>query len=85
MDQARRARMRLISNWAVAQGLGVVALGHTADDQAETLLMGLSRAAGIDGLCGLRPRWQAGGVTWIRPMLQLGRAGLRDWLTASVA
>ena len=82
MDQARRARMRLISDWAVAQGLGVVALGHTADDQAETLLMGLSRAAGIDGLCGLRPRWQAGGVTWIRPMLQLGRAGLRAWLTA---
>ena len=82
MDAARRARATLIADWANGQGLSAVALGHTADDQAETLLMGLSRAAGIDGLCGLRPEWRQGGTTWLRPMLRIGRAELRVWLAA---
>jgi len=80
MDAARRARRDLLVRWAVTQGVDTVALGHTADDQAETLLMGLSRAAGIDGLCGLRPDWQVGPVRFTRPMLRLTRAELRDWL-----
>lgn len=82
MDAARRARAGLIADWAAGQGLSAVALGHTADDQAETLLMGLSRAAGIDGLCGLRPEWRQGGLTWLRPMLRIGRAELRGWLAS---
>ena len=53
MDAARRARMALIGDWAQdARASAHVALGHTRDDQAETLLMGLARRAGIDGLCG---------------------------------
>lgn len=80
MDAARRARAGLIADWAAGQGLAAVTLGHTADDQAETLLMGLSRAAGIDGLCGLRAEWRQGGVSWLRPMLRLTRAELRHWL-----
>lgn len=80
MDAARRARAGLIADWAAGQGLSAVALGHTADDQAETLLMGLSRSAGIDGLCGLRAEWRQGGLTWLRPMLRLTRAELRGWL-----
>lgn len=82
MDQARRARAALIADWARAQGLATVALGHTADDQAETLLMNLARHAGIDGLAGLRPCWPALGVTWCRPALAVTRADLRAWLAA---
>ncbi len=82
MDAARRARMELIRDWAVARGIGVVALGHTRDDQAETLLMGLARAAGIDGLAGMRPAWEEGGVRFVRPLLDAGRAELREWLAA---
>ena len=80
MDQARRARMALIGDWARAQGLGVVALGHTRDDQAETLLMGLARAAGLAGLSGMRPAWTDGGLRFCRPLLAAGRQELRDWL-----
>lgn len=82
MDAARRARMGLIAGWARERGLGHVALGHSRDDQAETLLMGLARAAGIAGLSGMRRSWVAAGVTFHRPLLDAGRAELRDWLSA---
>ena len=80
MDQARRARMALIGGWARRRGIGVVALGHTRDDQAETLLMGLARAAGIDGLAGMRRDWVNDGVRFVRPLLDVGRAELRAFL-----
>jgi len=80
MDAARRARMALIAGWARDRGIGHVALGHTRDDQAETLLMGLARRAGIDGLAGMRRDWVEGGVTFHRPLLDAGREELRDWL-----
>lgn len=82
MDAARRARMALIADWARSRGIAHVALGHTRDDQAETLLMGLARQAGLAGLSGMRRRWEEGGVTFHRPLLDLGRAELRDWLVA---
>lgn len=82
MDQARRARLGLIGDWARARGIATVALGHTRDDQAETLLMGLARQAGIDGLSGMRRAWSAGGVQFVRPLLDAGRTELREWLAA---
>ncbi|MDR0810640.1 MAG: tRNA lysidine(34) synthetase TilS [Gemmobacter sp.] len=80
MDQARRARLLLIAQWARARGIDDVALGHTADDQAETFLMNLARAAGLDGLCGMRPGWAEHGIRWNRPLWQQTRKGLRDYL-----
>jgi tRNA(Ile)-lysidine synthase len=82
MDAARRARTGLIRDWALQRGIRHVALGHTRDDQAETVLMGLARRAGIDGLSGMRRDWAEGGVTFHRPLLDAGREELRDWLRA---
>ncbi len=79
-DQARQARYRLITDWAQAQGVSHVVLGHTADDQAETFLMGLARGAGLDGLIGMRPKWRSGEVTFLRPFLGQSRADLRGFL-----
>ena len=80
MDAARRARLRLIGDWAQAQGFGTVALGHTADDQAETVLMRLARGSGVDGLSGMAAWRQAGELVWVRPLLDVPRADLRGYL-----
>jgi tRNA(Ile)-lysidine synthase len=49
---------------------GLVLLGHTADDQAETVLLGLGRGSGIRSIAGMRP--SDGG--YLRPLLGLRRA-----------
>ena len=82
MDEARRARQRLIAGWALARGICTVALGHTADDQAETVVMRLARGSGVDGLAGMAPHHAALGVTWVRPLLSVRRQALRDDLVA---
>jgi tRNA(Ile)-lysidine synthase len=81
-DAARRGRLALLSQWAARQGLATVALGHTRDDVAETLLMRLDRKAGVDGLAAMAPRRDAGGIAFLRPLLAVGRQELRDWLIA---
>ncbi|MDO5632092.1 MAG: tRNA lysidine(34) synthetase TilS [Paracoccus sp. (in: a-proteobacteria)] len=81
MANARDARLRLLSGWARHNDLSAVLLGHTQDDQAETLLMRLARGAGVDGLAAMAEWRDAFGVRWLRPMLRVSRASLRDWLT----
>lgn len=80
MAQARDARLRLLSGWAQRNDLPMVLLGHTADDQAETLMMRLDRGAGIDGLASMAEWRDAFGTRWLRPMMNIGRDELRDWL-----
>lgn len=79
-DRAREARYGLLADWAKAQALDMVVLGHTADDQAETVLMRLGRAAGVDGLAGIPLRRVVHDVTFVRPALGLRRAELRAFL-----
>ncbi|WBL32631.1 tRNA lysidine(34) synthetase TilS [Sinirhodobacter sp. HNIBRBA609] len=81
MDQARRARFQLIGAWAQTRGIAQVALGHTRDDQAETFLMRLAREAGLEGLSGMRARFEAEDILWLRPFLLIGRDDLRDYLS----
>lgn len=79
-DAARRARYTLMSEWAHAQGLQTVALAHTANDQAETVLMRIARGSGVDGLSAMKPRRIDGGVVWVRPLLDVRREELRAYL-----
>lgn len=79
---ARAARYAALTGWAVAEGLGAVLLGHTMDDQAETLLMRLARGSGAEGLSAMAEARRWDGVLWLRPLLSQRRAVLRDWLSA---
>ncbi len=78
---ARHARYDLLAGWSRDSGLGAVLLGHTADDQAETFVMRLARGSGVDGLAAMRADWEDRGMRWLRPLLGVTRAGLRDVLT----
>jgi tRNA(Ile)-lysidine synthase len=79
-DQARQNRYALIARWADTRRLPSVALGHTMDDQAETLLMRLAREAGVEGLASMRMVFEREGVRFDRPFLFDRRADLRAYL-----
>jgi tRNA(Ile)-lysidine synthase len=80
---ARRARYAWLVDVARAAGAGWVAVGHTADDQAETVLHRLLRGAGIQGLRGIAERRElAAGVRLVRPLLRTTRAEIVAYLEA---
>lgn len=80
--RAREARYALLSEWARHQGAPVLVLGHTAEDQAETVLMRLARGAGVTGLSAMPERRVRYGTTLLRPLLGQRRADLRAFLQA---
>ena len=80
---ARRLRYDWLAQVAREYGLGLVATGHTADDQAETVLHRLLRGAGLQGLRGIAGRRPLGpGVEVIRPLLDVTRAEVLAFLEA---
>jgi tRNA(Ile)-lysidine synthase len=77
-DMARHLRYAFFER-VVAEGRAThVAVAHTADDQAETVLAHLIRGTGLTGLAGIYPI--AGAV--VRPLLGTRRAELREYLRA---
>jgi tRNA(Ile)-lysidine synthase len=72
---AREARYVALSQLAQHVGASLVLLGHTLDDQAETVLLGLTQGSGPRSLSGIRRSLQleAEGPTFLRPLLDLTR------------
>ena len=81
-DEARKARLGLITAWAAQENVTHVALGHTKDDQAETVLLRLARGSGVDGLSGMAAQRVDERLTWVRPLLHARREDLRAYLVA---
>ncbi len=75
-DAGRRLRYEFFASASPSHGLQEVAVAHTADDQAETVLAHLLRGTGLAGLAGIYP---IAGQT-IRPLLEIGREELRTYL-----
>jgi tRNA(Ile)-lysidine synthase len=77
---ARALRYLALADWGKAENLTAICLGHTQDDQAETLLLRLARGSGVDGLSGMAAVRAQDGITWLRPFLSEKRAALREYL-----
>lgn len=71
--RARVARRAALVEHARSFGARVIALGHTATDQVETMLLHLARGAGLEGLAAMA----AVDLPWCRPLLDLTRAETR--------
>jgi tRNA(Ile)-lysidine synthase len=81
-DAGRRLRYEFLASAAHEFAATHVAVGHTRDDQAETVLLQMFRGAGPRGLAGMRRvRSLPGGeVSLVRPLLDIGHADLVAWL-----
>ena len=87
---ARGARYRLLAEHMQGAGIKMVMTAHTADDQAETLLMRLARGSGLDGLAAMAPLVPLniplapgeGPLLLARPLLNFSKARLAAALTA---
>jgi tRNA(Ile)-lysidine synthase len=78
---ARGARYRLLAQAAKTLGASHVMTAHTRDDQAETVLMRLSRGSGIAGLAAMAREIERDGVVLARPLLDVPKARLVVTLT----
>jgi tRNA(Ile)-lysidine synthase len=83
-DAARQARYKAFEAVALASksraAIKSIAIAQHADDQVETLLLALSRGAGVAGLAAMPARWDRAGLAWHRPLLQVPGEDVRNWL-----
>ncbi len=80
-DAARQARYQALAQLASEPpAASVVLLGQHADDQAETVLLALSRGAGLPGLAAMPERFERHGVGFGRPLLAVPGEQLRQEL-----
>ncbi len=83
-EAARSARYAALRQGAEAAQPPIrhIALAQHADDQAETLLLALSRGAGLPGLSAMPAQWERDGIHYYRPLLEVSGAALREGLRA---
>ena len=75
-EAARACRYAFLESTAIELGCGLIATAHNADDNAETMLLNLTRGSGLKGLCGIPPK--RGNI--IRPLLSTTRAQIEEYL-----
>jgi tRNA(Ile)-lysidine synthase len=80
--KARTARYDVISDWCREQRVPMVMTAHTADDQAETVLMRQQRTTTDRSLAAIWPENEWRGIKLLRPLLAVRRETLRDYLRA---
>ncbi|OGX08597.1 MAG: tRNA lysidine(34) synthetase TilS [Omnitrophica WOR_2 bacterium GWA2_37_7] len=79
-ELARDQRLVFFKKVAKQQGTRTIALAHTEDDLAETVLMRILRGAGLNGIRGILPKRKVNGLTFIRPFLGLSRKEIESYI-----
>lgn len=80
-ELAREKRFAALMQIARKFNTTKIALGHTKNDLAETVLMRILRGAGLSGLRGILPLRHFGRYTLIRPLLDVTRSEIEDYLS----
>jgi tRNA(Ile)-lysidine synthase len=81
-EAARKLRYAFLLSVAKKNSAGKIALGHNRDDQAETVLMRLLRGSGASGLRGMPAKRRLNGCLIIRPLIEVKRSQILDYLAA---
>jgi tRNA(Ile)-lysidine synthase len=79
-EGARLLRYRFFLEAAKKFKADKVAIGHTADDQVETVLMRIIRGTGLEGLGGMQPVSEQNGIKIIRPLIEVWKEEITDYL-----
>lgn len=77
-ETARKARYQLVVEHAREMAASHLVTAHTLDDQAETVMMRLSRGSGLQGLAGMRRETDRQGIRHVRPLLGIPKSHLLD-------
>jgi tRNA(Ile)-lysidine synthase len=80
MAHARNARYELLTNFCKTYQARYLFIAHNKEDVAETFMINLRRGSGLDGLAALKKYTQKNEVTIIRPLLNISRFTLREYL-----
>lgn len=81
-EAARKARYDFFVETARRYRIPKMALAHTQNDQAETVLMRILQGTGLRGLLGIRSKIKMGSVIFIRPLLEFSKEEIRNFLEA---
>lgn len=81
-EAARQLRYAFLLSVAKKNSAKKIALGHNRDDQVETVLMRLLRGSGMSGLRGMPAKRRLDGCLIIRPLIELKRSQILDYLAA---
>lgn len=80
-EAARKLRYEVLKKKAQIYGSSVIALGHHADDQVETILLNILRGSGLAGLRGINLLREEAGFSYLRPLLGFTKQEILDYCT----
>ncbi len=79
-ERLRNFRYDFLISVAKKIGAGIIALGHTKDDQSETVLMRILRGSGLYGLSAILPKLELKGCYVVRPLIEISRKQVEAYL-----
>ncbi len=81
-EAARSARYEFFKKIAIEYNLDKVAIAHTKDDQAETVLMRFIKGSGVLGLTGIPAYKELNGLIVIRPLIEVWRSEIEEFINS---